>query len=97
VQGLSNITAISAGSDHTLALASDGTVWAWGMNFFGALGDGTDGRNPDGTTSIRNTPAQVQGLNNITAILAGRNYNIALASDGEAFHLDNKPFYFIGV
>ena len=31
----------AAGSDHSLALAADGTVWAWGGNSSGQLGDGT--------------------------------------------------------
>ena len=36
-----NITAIAAGNRHSLVLASDGTVAAWGWNFYGQLGDGT--------------------------------------------------------
>jgi len=39
--GLSNIIAISAGWDQALALRSDHTVWAWGLNGVGELGDGT--------------------------------------------------------
>src|SRR5579859_1910100 len=38
---LNSIMAISAGESHNLALRSDGTVWAWGWNAFGQLGDGT--------------------------------------------------------
>jgi len=41
VVGLSNIIAISAGGYHSLALKSDGTVWSWGSNFAGEIGDGT--------------------------------------------------------
>src|SRR5215211_6648240 len=35
------IEAIAAGAEHGLALKDDGTVWAWGNNLFGQLGDGT--------------------------------------------------------
>lgn len=40
VASLSNITAIAAGGDHCLALRSDGTVYAWGNDNEGQLGDG---------------------------------------------------------
>jgi alpha-tubulin suppressor-like RCC1 family protein len=38
---LANITAVAAGTSHTLALKSDGTVVSWGLNSSGQLGDGT--------------------------------------------------------
>jgi len=41
VTGLPPITAIAAGGMHGLALAEDGTVWAWGANGSGQLGNGT--------------------------------------------------------
>ncbi|MDP8218712.1 MAG: RCC1 domain-containing protein [Candidatus Theseobacter exili] len=43
---------ITAGSVHTVVLKNDGTVWAWGSNSYGQLGDGT--------TSNRNTPVRVK-------------------------------------
>jgi len=48
VVGLSNIIAISAGGGHSVALKNDGTVWSWGENEKGQLGDGThiDRRTP---------------------------------------------------
>src|SRR5580765_1698093 len=41
VDYLHSVTAIMGGEVHNVALKSDGTVWAWGMNFQGGLGDGT--------------------------------------------------------
>jgi alpha-tubulin suppressor-like RCC1 family protein len=41
VPGLSGVTQIAAGSTHVCALRSDGSVWCWGSNNFGELGDGT--------------------------------------------------------
>ena len=41
VAGLTNVIAIAAGWEHTLALKGDGTVWACGRNLEGQLGDGT--------------------------------------------------------
>ena len=57
-----------------MALKSDGTVWAWGDNGYGQLGDGT--------TTDRTTPVQVSGLSGVTAIAAGCYHTVALKSDG---------------
>jgi alpha-tubulin suppressor-like RCC1 family protein len=77
---LTNITAISTGNYHSTALKDDGTVWAWGYNFYGQLGDNT--------ITNRYTPVQVLGpegsgyLTNITAISAGSSHSMALKDDG---------------
>jgi alpha-tubulin suppressor-like RCC1 family protein len=60
VKNLSGIKAIAASESHTLVLKTNGTVWAWGWNFDGQLGDGT--------TTDRNVPVQVQNLSGVTAI-----------------------------
>ena len=67
-------TAVAAGNQFSLALRSDGTVWAWGSNGYGKLGiGGGDGKN---------TPQQVSGLTGITAIAAGYDSAFAIKSDG---------------
>ena len=38
---LSNVAAIAPGTRHACALKTDGTVWCWGKNDRGQLGDGT--------------------------------------------------------
>ncbi len=71
---LNSITAIMGGESHNFALKSDGTVWDWGWNSMGQLGDGT--------FTDRYTPVQVSGLSSVTA-LGGRGYHsLALRSDG---------------
>ncbi|MFL5352545.1 PKD domain-containing protein [Archangium sp.] len=65
---------LDAGDDHTVMLKPDGTVWAWGYNGYGQLGDGT--------TGYRGTPSQVPGLSNIISIAAGSNQTLALKQDG---------------
>lgn len=74
VQGLSEIVSISAGYNHNVALKKDGTVWVWGGNIYGQLGDGT--------YVSKSTPARVEGLTDIIAISAGEYHNLALKSDG---------------
>ncbi len=65
---------IAAGHNHSLALKSDGTVWAWGYNLNGQLGDGT--------TTDKLTPVQTQGISSVQAIAAGNDFSLALKSDG---------------
>ncbi len=85
VNGLSNVVAVSAGYDYGIvwgaefsaALKADGTVWTWGWNSYGQLGDGT--------TIPRWTPVQVNGLNNVVAISASLGHILAVKSDGTAW------------
>jgi hypothetical protein len=77
VPGLTNVIAIRAAGYGSYALKSDGTVWAWGYNVFGEIGDGT--------TTQRNTPVQVAGLTNIRAITASYYNGYAIRSNGEVY------------
>ncbi|HEV2764537.1 MAG TPA: S8 family serine peptidase, partial [Pyrinomonadaceae bacterium] len=76
VRGLSNVTAVAAGSAHGLALRSDGTVWSWGWNGVGELGLG----DRDETAHV--APVRVRGLSNVLAVAAGNGTSMALKSDG---------------
>jgi len=65
----------SAGWKHNLMIEkTDGTVWAWGENYSGQLGDGT--------RTDRSTPVQVSDLSDVIAVSAGGGYSLALESDG---------------
>lgn len=75
VSGLTNVVAVAAGTDFTLALRSDGSVWAWGNNASGQLGDGT-------TATRQTSPVAVTGLANVSAIAAGSAHAVALTSSG---------------
>jgi alpha-tubulin suppressor-like RCC1 family protein len=74
VPGLSDVTQVAAGFFHSLALTADGTVWAWGRNDRGQLGDGT--------RSSRHGPARVPGVGGVVAIAGGWGHSLALRSDG---------------
>jgi alpha-tubulin suppressor-like RCC1 family protein len=74
VSNLSDIKAIGAGAFHSLALKNDGTVWAWGENGGGELGNGTN--------TDSNTPVQVSSLSGVQAIAAGYDHSLAVTSSG---------------
>ncbi|WP_026284378.1 RCC1 domain-containing protein [Salinispora arenicola] len=72
------VTAVAAGFNHSLALTSAGTVFAWGDNSTGQLGDGT--------RTNRSTPVAV-GLpvgTIVTAIAGGGSHSLAVTSAGNA-------------
>lgn len=81
---LTNIVQVAGGQFHGVALKSDGTVWAWGDNANGELGQNS------ASPATSNSPLQVKGpggvgfLTGIVAIAAnyGSQYNLALKSDG---------------
>ncbi len=72
--GLTNVLAVAAGSYHSLALKQDGTVWAWGVNYLGQLGDAT--------LQDHSTPMQVQGIDQVVSIYANWDSSVALRQDG---------------
>lgn len=80
---LSNVSQIIAGYAHTCALKTDGSMYCWGYNVYGQLGDNT--------TSQRLTPVQVTGvggsgtLSNVTWISNNESYTCALKNDGAVY------------
>jgi alpha-tubulin suppressor-like RCC1 family protein len=74
VTGLTGVTQVSAGGEHSLALLSNGTVMAWGDNGDGQLGNGT--------TTSSDVPVPVTGLTGVTAVCAGDEFSVALLSNG---------------
>jgi alpha-tubulin suppressor-like RCC1 family protein len=79
VSGLtSGITQTAAGYYHTCALTDTGSVWCWGENVYGQLGDGT--------TTDRSTPVQVSGLTSrIIQIATGYLHTCALTDTGSVW------------
>ncbi len=64
---------LAGGYSHSLAVRSDGSVWAWGGNTFGQLGNGT--------TNNATTPVQVSGLNAVSSVASESYSSLALKND----------------
>ena len=84
VSGLTDVVAVAGGNSHSLALKSDGTLWAWGNNDVGQLGNGESG-----SGVVSNTPVQVEDpsdptgfFTDVVAVAAGSNHSLAIKSDG---------------
>ena len=82
------MTAIASGGEHALALRTDGTVWAWGRNIDGELGNGTN------TSS--NVPLRVTALSDVAAIAAGRTHSLALTGDGTLWAIGRNEWGQLG-
>ncbi|WP_236514770.1 Ig-like domain-containing protein [Sandaracinus amylolyticus] len=76
IPGLSDVVQVAAGSTHSLAVRSDGTVWAWGDNQYGILGDGT------ADTVAHPTPTLVPGLTDVVMVASSNSTVLALRADG---------------
>jgi len=78
VSGLSRVKAVAAGGNHSLALTNYSSVWSWGNNFAGQLGNNT--------TISQSKPVQVTDgsaiLGNVRQIAAGGSHSLALKYDG---------------
>ncbi|HOZ52025.1 MAG TPA: hypothetical protein PLU17_09220, partial [Chitinophagaceae bacterium] len=73
---------IATGEKHTLAVKSDGTLWAWGNNDYGQLGDGT--------TTNRLSPVQIGNANDWQTIATGYNHNLAIKTNGTLWAWGNN-------
>jgi len=69
---MDNVATVSTGSNHTVAIRTDGSLYVWGENHLGQLGDGT--------RENRYSPTRIK--TNVIAVSAGSNHTAAITSDG---------------
>ncbi len=68
---------VRAGVDHSMVLKPDGTVWTWGYNAKGQLGDGS--------TTDKWVPTMVNALTGVVSIGAGDFFSLAVTTDGSVY------------
>ncbi|MCP3951093.1 MAG: hypothetical protein GY697_02570, partial [Desulfobacterales bacterium] len=82
---------ISAGYEHTQALKTDGTLWTWGQNRYGQLGDGTV------IEEIHNSPQQIGDATDWGFVSGGVKHGLALKTDGALWGWGFNSFGMVGV
>lgn len=101
---LDDVTAVASGWLHSLALDTDGRVWAWGLNHFGQLGYPTNWGEPWSPVAQivqageqNSTPGEP--LTDIVAIATGRSgtHSLAVSGDGCVWAWGNSHFGCLGI
>ena len=88
IPGLANIKAIATGPTSSFALASDGSVWAWGDNLFGQLGDGT--------TTMHSEPRRLTTINGVRSLSTNGECSYAIKQDGSIWSWGRNAFGMLG-
>jgi alpha-tubulin suppressor-like RCC1 family protein len=78
VAGSTNWKQIARGYNSQAAIKTDGTLWAWGYNFYGSLGDGTGGNSTNKSSPVQT----VAGGTNWKQVSVGFQYGHAIKTDG---------------
>jgi len=83
---MDDVISISAGFAHSMAIKSDGSLWAWGTNDSGELGDGTK--------THRLSPTKI--ADDVTAVSAGSSYSMFVKNDGSLWGCGLNYFSTLG-
>ena len=79
---------VAAGGNYTVAIRSDGTLWAWGENRFGQLGDGT--------VIDRSLPTRIGTATNWATVTVGGRHTVAIRRDGSLWAWGENRFGQLG-
>jgi alpha-tubulin suppressor-like RCC1 family protein len=77
VSALTNVASLAVGRDHSCARLANGTVWCWGLNSDGQLGNGNTVDSP--------IPVPVTGITTAIAVTAGDYHSCAVQADGSVW------------
>jgi alpha-tubulin suppressor-like RCC1 family protein len=83
VKIMDSVTSVSVGSDHAMAIRSDGSLWVWGENNYGQIGDGTASTMDVLTVVVdrsRHTPVKI--MDSVLAAAAGASHSMSIKTDG---------------
>jgi alpha-tubulin suppressor-like RCC1 family protein len=84
--------AVSAGGNHVIALKTGGTLWTWGINDYGQLGNGAPG-----PTAYSSVPVKIGTATNWKAIAAGDMHSLAIKTDGTLWAWGDNDYGQLGI
>ena len=87
VKIMDSVSAVSCGNAYTAAVKTDGSLWTWGDNEFGQLGDGTR----------KDATAPIKVMEGIAAVSCGRSHTAAIKGDGSLWVWGDNQFGELGI
>jgi len=97
VKIMDDVASVSAGTDHTMAIKTDGTLWAWGSNWSGEIGDGTaSGRDENFNIIDNQRYSPVKVMDSVVAVSLGRSHSMAIRTDGSLWAWGSNEHGLIG-
>ncbi|HSW56914.1 MAG TPA: Ig-like domain-containing protein, partial [Dehalococcoidales bacterium] len=96
VPGMTDIVAVASSSGYTsFAVKSDGSVWGWGWNNYGQVGNGD--YSTDGSDIHTSIPSRVQGITDAVAVAAGWDFGLALDKYGRVWGWGSNSYGQLGL
>lgn len=92
---LTNVTRISAGANHMLAVTKEGLVYAWGNGASGKLGNGEVSNKFFATKVLDETGEEP--FKNAIDVAAGTLHSLILTKDGKVYGMGNGANYRLGI
>jgi len=89
VGGFTDWCQVSAGEEFTVAIRTNGTLWAWGLNYSGQLGDGT--------YENRSSPVLVTGENSWSQVSAGTAFTLAITTNNRLWGWGSNDWGQLGI
>lgn len=80
---MDNVAIVSAGINHTQAIKTDGSLWAWGYNSYGQLGDGKNCFTEHKPVFVESKPVKI--MDNVVGVAAANLFTIATKADGSVW------------
>ena len=94
VKIMDNVKSVSLGGAHSGAITEDGSLYMWGYNIYGQLGNGESGRDENHNEKISTIPIKI--MDNVKSVSLGEYYSSAITEDGSLYMWGNNAYGELG-